>query len=514
MTSRPHKYLFGPVPSRRLGRSLGLDPVPFKTCTYDCIYCQLGRTTARTLERREYVPVHEVLSELDRRLSEGVTPDYVTLTGSGEPTLHSRLNELIAGIKRRTRIPVAVLTNGSLLWDAAVRRDLADADVVIPSLDAGDERLFQYVNRPHPDLSFERMLEGLRAFRREFTGRLWLEVLLLEGVTDIQAEVEKIAKWAEEISPDRIQLTTVTRPPAEGFALPVSADRMRRLAKTFPAPAEVIADRNEFGPFSTRGIQDEDVLGLLRRRPCTVRDIAQGMGLQPSEVVKRLHILSRRGDVLAKRKEGEVFYSAGPADMERYHQSCGSKFWQDVFRAEVDYLVKRLEGTREVLSVGCGPAVIESALHERGFRVTGLDVSREALDHAPGNLRTVLAPAENMPFPKSSFDAVLFVASLQFIADYRKAIAEAARVLRPDGKVIVMLLNPRSAFFKERAGDPGSYVSRVRHTDLTAIEEVIAERFAVQTEYFLGVKDRDIFDSSDDVEAALYVVVGRMRAAA
>ncbi len=512
MTPRPCKYIFGPVPSRRLGRSLGIDLVPFKTCTYDCIYCQLGRTTVKTIERKEYAPVEEVLSELDRKLAEGASPDYVTLSGSGEPTLHSRLGELIAGIRRRTSIPLAVLTNGSLLWDPEVRRGLAEADVVIPSLDAGDETLFRYVNRPHTDLSFDQMVEGLRAFRKGFKGQIWLEVLLLGRVTGIQAEVEKIARLAEEISPDKVQLNTVTRPPAEDFALPVSPNQMNQLANAFRVRAEVVADFHEAGPPSTGEIADEDILGLLRRRPCTVRDIAHGIGLHPSEVAKRIGVLTKGGDVLATRKDGDVFYSASPKDMEHYQQSCRTKFWQEVFRVEVDYLLEHLEGARDVLSVGCGPAIIESALSERGFQVTGLDVSQEALNRAPDCVRTVLAHAENMPLPESSFDAVIYVASLQFVADYRKAMKEAARVLRPGGKVIVMLLNPGSAFFKDRFCDPNSYVSRTKHTDLKAMEDVIAERFAVQTEYFLGVKGNNVFESADATDAALYIVVGTRRA--
>lgn len=505
-------HVFGPVPSRRLGRSLGVDLVPFKTCSYDCIYCQLGRTTVKTLERKEYVSVGEVLSELERKLAEGVTPDYVTLSGSGEPTLHSRLGELIEGVKRLTRIPLAVLTNGSLLWNCEVRRDLAQADVVIPSLDAGDETLFRYVNRPHSSLSFDQMVDGLRVFRREFKRQIWLEVLLLGGVTGIQTEAEKIARLAEEVAPDKVQLNTVTRPTAEDFALPVSLDHMNQLAKAFRVHAEVVVDLNEAGPLSTDEVEDEDILGLLRRRPCTVQDIAHGIGLHPAEVAKRLGVLSKGGDVLAKRKEGDVFYSASPKDVEPYQQSCRTMFWQEVFRVEVDYLLKHLEGTKDVLSVGCGPAVIEGALSERGFQVTGLDVSQEALNRAPDRVRTVLAHAENMPLPESSFGAVIYVASLQFIADYRKSMKEAARVLRPDGKVIVMLLNPESVFFKDRFCDPNSYVSRIRHTDLKAIEDVIAERFVVQTEYFLGVKGNNVFKSADATDAALYIVVGTRRA--
>jgi len=313
MRLRPCKYIFGPVPSRRLGRSLGVDLVPFKTCTYDCVYCQLGCTTVRTLERKEYVPIGEVFAELDRKLAEGDSPDYVTLAGSGEPTLHSRLGELVAGIKQWTRIPLAVLTNGSLLWDAAVRRGLAEADVVIPSLDAGDERLFRYVNRPHPDLPFGRMIEGLREFRKEFKHQIWLEVFLLGGVTGIEAEVAKIARLTAEISPDRVQLNTVARPPAESFALPVPKEQMERFAAMFGVPAEVVADYHGPEANVVAAVRSDSILGLLRRHPCTAAEIAGGLGLHTNEVLKCLAILMRDGSVASQMVSGNLCYRV-PAD--------------------------------------------------------------------------------------------------------------------------------------------------------------------------------------------------------
>ncbi len=180
---RSPRHVFGPVPSRRLGRSLGVDLVPFKTCSYDCIYCQVGRTTNQTIERKEWVPMDAVLDELKVKLA--CRPDYVTLSGSGEPTLHSRLGETIEHIQAMSDVPVAVLTNGSLLWQKEVREELALADAVLPSLDAGNGLKFAFINRPHPCLTFERMVEGLIAFRDEFPGQYWLEVFLLGGYTAI-----------------------------------------------------------------------------------------------------------------------------------------------------------------------------------------------------------------------------------------------------------------------------------------------------------------------------------------
>lgn len=301
--------VFGPVHSRRLGRSLGVDLVPFKTCSYDCIYCQLGRTTRRTLERREWVPMDSVLGDLKRALS--CSPDTITLGGSGEPTLHSRLGELIECIRSLTRTPVAVLTNGSLLWQEAVRAEVALADVVLPSLDAGDPEKFAFINRPHPDLHFDQVIEGLTAFRREFKGRYWLEVLLLNGYTAIEADVRKLAEWVRQIQPDRVQLNTVVRPPAEGFAMAMPREKLARFARLFAPPAEVIA-----GPQAPSGLafgipMTEAVISLLRRRPCTRDDVARGLGASRPGVLKLLEILCLRGEVGRFEHEGETFYHAG-----------------------------------------------------------------------------------------------------------------------------------------------------------------------------------------------------------
>jgi wyosine [tRNA(Phe)-imidazoG37] synthetase (radical SAM superfamily) len=303
-------HVFGPVPSRRLGRSLGVDLVPFKTCSYDCIYCQLGRTTHKTLERKEWVPLEEILDQVKASL--GARPDYITLSGLGEPTLYSRLAELIAGIKRITEVPVAVLTNGSLLGDPEVRAGIAEADLVVPSLDAGDAGTFSYVNRPHKEIDFDAMVEGLVALGREHPGSIWLEVFLLAGVTAISAEVEKIASIVRRVDPERVQLNTATRPPAESFAYPVPQDQMERFAAAFGNHAETIADyrgTHQQGEFEAHR---EDVLDLLRRRPCTVGDIAEGLGLHRNEVVKYVEELTAGGKLTTDNSNGRIYYKALP----------------------------------------------------------------------------------------------------------------------------------------------------------------------------------------------------------
>ncbi len=303
------RYVFGPVPSRRLGRSLGVDLIPFKTCTYDCIYCQLGRTTEKVIGRRIYVPVSDVMEDIKQRLAEGPRPDYVTISGSGEPTLHSGIKEVIFGIKSLTDIPVAVLTNGSLLHLPEVADALLEADLVAPSLDAGDEETFRYVNRPHPEIGFDKMVEGIISFRKKYEGQIWLEVFLLGGVTAVEGEVKKIAGLAERIGPDRIQLNTVTRPASEEYAEAVSRDRLERLAELFSPRAEVIADFSG-GMDGGHSARLEDVLSMIVRRPCSIEDISQGLGINRNEAAKCIQVLLSSNAVQQEIRGSVLYYKA------------------------------------------------------------------------------------------------------------------------------------------------------------------------------------------------------------
>ena len=302
-------YVFGPVPSRRLGRSLGVDLVPLKTCSYDCIYCQLGRTTCKTIERKEWVPLDAVLNELEGKLS--TQPDYITLSGSGEPTLYSRLDELIERIKGMTDIPVAVLTNGSLLWQEEVQRQLAGADLVMPSLDAGDPATFHLVNRPHEAITFEKMLSGLIAFRQRFHGRYWLEVLLVGAFTDFDPELATIRACVAQIKPDRVLLGTVTRPPAEDFALAVPHRRLLEMAATFSPPAEVLEPLHDSTLVQHSCTSREDILGLLARRPCTIDDIATGLRMHRVEVLKYVEPMVAEGLIELRAGGKEQVYRVG-----------------------------------------------------------------------------------------------------------------------------------------------------------------------------------------------------------
>lgn len=191
-----------------------------------------------------------------------------------------------------------------------------------------------------------------------------------------------------------------------------------------------------------------------------------------------------------------------------YLETCHSDFWKKVFEKELEYLLKKLKGYKRILSVGCGPAIIERGLQENGFEVTGLDVSKEALEGSPDSMRTVIGNAEEMDFPDSSFDAAIYVASIQFIADYVRAIEETARILRRDGKLIAMLLNPESEFFRQKSKDKDSYVNMIKHVSLARIKSDIGKRFSTREEYYLGIRGKEIFKSKNPGSAGLYIIEG------
>ena len=217
------KYVFGPVPSRRLGQSLGIDTIPLKTCNWNCVYCQLGRTQPVTHTRKDYLPPADILAEVGQALAAHKPGDidWVTFVGSGEPTLHTSIGWLIAQVKSLTEIPVAVITNGSLLYQPEMRRDLAVADAVLPTLDAGTPELYRRINRPHPEATFDRLVTGLVDFRHQYSGRLWVEVMLIRGLNDTEQALRDIASILRRVEPDEIHISLPTRPPPKPGCSPL-----------------------------------------------------------------------------------------------------------------------------------------------------------------------------------------------------------------------------------------------------------------------------------------------------
>jgi wyosine [tRNA(Phe)-imidazoG37] synthetase (radical SAM superfamily) len=304
------RFVYGPVPSRRLGLSLGVDIIPFKTCTLDCVYCQLGRTGRTSVRRRSFFPPRDILAQIREALSSGQRIDVITFSGSGEPTLSRDLGALIRSIKRMTRIPVAVLTNGTLLSRSDVRRDLAAADIVVPSLDAVPARLFRKVNRPHPTLDNRRILDGLVRFRDEFPGQLRLEVMLVKGVNDSPAAVEAIRDAAARVRPDRIELNTVVRPPADRGARPLSPAALSRIRARLGPMAEIVAGYARRRQAPAAGDLDRALLATVGRRPQTAADVAAALGRHRDEVLKALARLLACGRVRRRRHDGRVYFSA------------------------------------------------------------------------------------------------------------------------------------------------------------------------------------------------------------
>ena len=304
------KYLYCPVTSRRLVLSLGVDIVPFKICTLDCIYCQLDKTTQKTTERAEYVSPELILAELKETLAQGLKADFITIGGSGEPTLNSGLGEIIDGIKKITDIPVALLTNGTLFYRPDVRADCAKADVVLPSLDAGDKRTFEKINHPHEDIVIENLISGLCAFRSEFTGQIWLEVFFIEGINTDASQIAKIKDAIEQIRPDKIQLNTAVRPTAETGIKRLSPEKLQAIAKLLGEKCEVAADFSPVRCGKHIESKAEDVLSMLKRRPCSLNDICLGLGINSDEALKYVNHFQQQGVVNSSERDGIVFFKA------------------------------------------------------------------------------------------------------------------------------------------------------------------------------------------------------------
>lgn len=293
-------YLYGPVVSRRLGLSLGVDLVPLKVCSFDCIYCQLGRTTRKTVQRRSFYRPDLILNQIEKTLKSGITMDYISFSGSGEPTLNADMGRLIHEVKKLTEVPVAVITNGSLLWELGVQEELLEADVVLPSLDAGSEAVFQQVNRPHSSLNLEKIVEGLEAFGARHRGEIRMEVMLLEGLNAVPHELKRIQELIARVNPERIDLNTAVRPPAESFVRPLAPKRLGEIRNFFGERATAVSQppsvRQQRCPREVR----EVIIEMLGRRPCTLDELVTALGRHRHEVAKFVGTLLEEGLISQK----------------------------------------------------------------------------------------------------------------------------------------------------------------------------------------------------------------------
>jgi wyosine [tRNA(Phe)-imidazoG37] synthetase (radical SAM superfamily) len=304
------EYTYGPVPSRRLGFSLGIDVIPFKHCTFDCIYCQLGKTTNRTIVRAEYTPACDIIREIEQALIIKRNIDYLTFSGSGEPTLHARLGYLITTIKRLSEIPVAVLTNGSLMFLPGVRDDLGHADVVAPTLCAATDEMLQRINQPMPGITLEKIIQGLIDFRRMYRGALWLEVMLVQDMNDADEHIEKLITCTRKIAPDKIHLNTVVRPPREKKARPVPLERLEAIKHKFGERCEIIAGFKKQAGAGRSGDQYADIINVIRRRPVTLDDIVRFTNIHPREILKYLEQMVSDKKIRYADHEGIRYYES------------------------------------------------------------------------------------------------------------------------------------------------------------------------------------------------------------
>jgi wyosine [tRNA(Phe)-imidazoG37] synthetase (radical SAM superfamily) len=309
-------YIYGPIPSRRLGQSLGIDPVPLKTCNWNCVYCQLGRTQPLLHERKEYIPAEAILAELRQALAAHAPGaiDWVTFAGSGEPTLHSRFGWLIRQARALTDLPVAVITNGALLYLPEVREELVAADAVLPTLCAGTAALYRQIHRPHPQSTFERLLEGLIAFRQIYAGKLWPEVMLIRGLNDTEEALRAIAAALRQIRPDAVHLNLPIRPPAETWVQPPDAEGLMRAVAILGDTAEVVHPAE--GSVDICGCDSavDAILAVIARHPLRQEEIERALARwAPGQLRQALAELEVSGRAQIVERYGARFWSAAAA---------------------------------------------------------------------------------------------------------------------------------------------------------------------------------------------------------
>ncbi len=302
-------YIFGPVPSRRLGYSLGLDIIPMKSCTQNCVYCQLGLDAPTTETLSSFVDIDDVLTELEKKLKSCDKIDYITLSGSGEPTLHSKLGELIERIKSICDIPVAVITNGTLLWNKKVAAALAKADIILPSLDAGDEKTFEDINRPNSNISFDKFVQGMIDFSDSYSGEIWLEIFLIKDRNTSEEQIQKMISIIDKIKPDKIQLNTAVRPTVEDGVEMVALSELEKIAEKISRGAEVIADFSKKGLTSSGGDTANNILEMIKRHPCCVDDIVATLGIDIEEAKSITKKLCAENKLVGKKRDNATFFS-------------------------------------------------------------------------------------------------------------------------------------------------------------------------------------------------------------
>lgn len=310
MANHQYKYLFGPVPSRRLGISLGVDLVPHKTCSLNCIYCECGRTTNLTIDRKEHVPTEIVLAELKTFLAPKPKLDYITFSGSGEPTLHSGIGQIATFIKENfSGYKIALLSNGTLFYQPGLIEEVQNIDLILPSLDAASDLVFKKLNRPFHDLKIEKVIDGLVQLRKNFTGQIWLEVFIVPGLNDTDDEIAQLKSTIGRIHPDRVQLNTLDRPGTVAWVKPATKNSLEMIAKKLNRKTEIIANfqkREQVASYSAD--VESSILQTIKRRPSTVDDLSTTLGLHHNEINKYIETLLNRNLIHSEVLERGIFF--------------------------------------------------------------------------------------------------------------------------------------------------------------------------------------------------------------
>jgi wyosine [tRNA(Phe)-imidazoG37] synthetase (radical SAM superfamily) len=303
-------FVFGPVPSRRLGFSLGVDIIPRKYCNFDCIYCQIGKTTHKNVTRKKFFEVEEVVKEIVDTIQFAEKVDFVTFSGSGEPTLNENLGAMIKEVKKSVNTPIAVITNSSSLGIEEVRNDLFNADVVLPSLDAASDEVFKSINRPQANLELTFIIEGIKSLKKDYKGRIWLEIMLIKGVNDTPDELQKLRFILNDLKVDKIHLNTVTRPPSEKNAGPLNRKELEKIKIFFGDNCEIVSSFEKNGVHKEQEGWARTLVDILKRRSLTIQDIIRITGTSSFRIHEELDAMEKKGSIKAYRLGNDIYYTA------------------------------------------------------------------------------------------------------------------------------------------------------------------------------------------------------------
>ncbi len=304
------EFLFGPVPSRRLGLSLGINIIPHKTCNYNCVYCEVGKTTFLTNKRQSFYNVEDIKKDFLEHVDRVGKFDFITFSGSGEPTLNKDIGELIRFVKSFNKAKIAVLTNGSLLYLEEVRQDLYEADIVIPSLDAALESTFKRINQPHKELKLQNIIEGIKQFVLEFKGEVWLEIVFAKGINDKKDDIEALKRAIEYIGPKKVQIGTIERPPAFSGVARLSNEELIDIYMA-------LKDYNVelIKPFSDKNIDfkeflEKSIIKMISIRPCSAKELADVFDTNEKDIDAIISTLIQEKKAYYKTFGGKEFISA------------------------------------------------------------------------------------------------------------------------------------------------------------------------------------------------------------